>query len=195
MPITFLDTETTGLSLDDDIWEFAAIRREDDGTESVYHAFVEHSEKKCHHLPDPFFTDHRNRFPADCSNRVLTQRELTHMISSATREAHIVGAVPNFDTERMALVLRNDGLRLPEWHYHLIDVENLAVGFLAGRNVNAHPKPGLLPLPWDSNAISSAVGVDPERFARHTAMGDALWARAIYDVITSGLIRDDPPIA
>ena len=27
-PLVFMDTETTGLSLADDIWEFAAIRRE-----------------------------------------------------------------------------------------------------------------------------------------------------------------------
>ena len=38
-PLVFLDTETTGLALDDDIWEFAAIRREPDGTEARLHLF------------------------------------------------------------------------------------------------------------------------------------------------------------
>lgn len=38
----------------------------------------------------------------------------------------------------------------------------------------------LLP-PWDSNDLSRAVGVDPDLFKRHTAMGDALWAAAIYE--------------
>ena len=111
-PIVFLDTETTGLSLDDDVWEFAAIRREDDGRETA-HGFE------------------------------------------------------------------------PGWHYHLIDVENLAVGYLAGRGDN--PAPDAIgrhvSLPWDSNALSLAVGVDPDRFARHTAMGDVLWAKAIYDTV------------
>lgn len=31
-----------------------------------------------------------------------------------------------------------------------------------------------------------AVGVDPDDFDRHTALGDARWARAIYDAITGG---------
>ncbi|WP_127516381.1 hypothetical protein [Nocardia sp. FDAARGOS_372] len=43
-----------------------------------------------------------------------------------TRGAHIVGAVPNFDTECLAAMLRRHGL-CPAWHHHLIDVEALAV--------------------------------------------------------------------
>ena len=65
----------------------------------------------------------------------------------------------------------------PEAHHdHLIDVENLAVGYLAG--IGETPR---IPLPWDSDALSAAVGVDPEWFRRHEAMADAEWARAIYD--------------
>ena len=41
-------------------------------------------------------------------------------------------------------------------------------------------------LPWDSDEISRVVGVDPDDFDRHTALGDARWARAIYDAITGG---------
>ena len=39
----------------------------------------------------------------------------------------------------------------------------------------------LPPLPWNSDDLSRAVGVDPDRFRRHEAMADAGWARAIYD--------------
>lgn len=39
--LVFMDTETTGLSLDDDIWEFAAIRREEDGAEETTHLFLQ----------------------------------------------------------------------------------------------------------------------------------------------------------
>ncbi len=35
--------------------------------------------------------------------------------------------------------------------------------------------------PWDSNKLSLAVGVDPDDFDRHTALGDARWAKAIYE--------------
>lgn len=42
-------------------------------------------------------------------------------------------------------------------------------------------------LPWDSDNLSRMVGVDPDRFDRHTAMGDALWTQAIYDRIVYDL--------
>jgi hypothetical protein len=78
--------------------------------------------------------------------------------------------------------MRANGI-CPSWHYHLIDVENLAVGYLAGvgvatRQVGA-PKP-----PWDSEELSRLVGVEPpSEEERHTALGDARWAMRLYDVV------------
>jgi hypothetical protein len=98
----------------------------------------------------------------------------------------VVGAVPNFDTERLALLLRAHGLE-PNWHYHLIDVENLAVGYLHGKKRNGSWS-GVAPaqaLPWNSDGLSRACGIEPPGDGqRHTAMGDAQWARALYDRIT-----------
>jgi hypothetical protein len=37
--------------------------------------------------------------------------------------------------------------------------------------------------PWDSDELSLAVGVDPEQFDRHTALGDAKWAKALYEAV------------
>jgi hypothetical protein len=183
--IVFLDTETTGLSLDDDIWEFAAIRREEDGTEAVWHLFIEHSVTKCNRLPEPFRADHANRYdPALAWRR---EEAAEHVAVLFTGRPHVVGAVPNFDTERLArLLLRLD--LVPGWHYHLIDVENLAVGYLAGRASMGDLDAGLaMPdLPWDSDVLSRACGVEPPTKDRHTAMGDARWAMALYDAIMGG---------
>jgi hypothetical protein len=67
--------------------------------------------------------------------------------------------------------------RIPDpWHYHLIDVENLVAGYLAARGE-------LIPPPWKSDQLSAAVGVDPNDFGRHTAMGDVLWTRAQWDAV------------
>jgi DNA polymerase III epsilon subunit-like protein len=33
-------------------------------------------------------------------------------------------------------------------------------------------------LPWNSNQLSRRLGVDPDNFARHTAMGDVQWCLA-----------------
>ena len=179
--LVFMDTETTGLSPTDDIWEFAGIRREDDGTQTELHLFIKHDVQKCLLLPESFRTDHAIRWEH--------QKAVTPLAAALRIEefmggkAHIVGAVPNFDTERIALLLRRFNIK-PDWHYHLIDVENLAVGYLHG----AYNATGLtIPLspPWDSDDLSRAVGIDPPTNARHTAMGDALWAMAIYDRVTA----------
>nr|WP_161387588.1 exonuclease domain-containing protein [Enterococcus hirae] len=174
-----MDTETTGLSLDDDIWEFAAIRREVDGSESETHLFIQHDLDKCASLPEQFYADHKARFPSG-ENWADTQESAAQQIASLfTDRPHVVGAVPNFDTERIALLLRRHGIE-PGWHYHLIDVENLAIGYLAAQGVH-------LDLPWNSDALTAALGLPPvPEDERHTAMGDARWAMRIYDAVMGG---------
>jgi DNA polymerase III epsilon subunit-like protein len=173
--VVFLDTETTGLSPDDQIWEFAAIRRFDSGIESELHLFIAHDETRAQFLPTSFFKDYKARFPASSWEDYWASPIAAARIQDFTLDAHIVGAVPNFDTERLAKLLRTHKLE-PKWHYHLLDVENLVVGYLAGRGELKAP-------PWRSDDLSRAIGVDPAQFERHTAMGDAKWVRAQYDVV------------
>ena len=85
-------------------------------------------------------------------------------------------------TERLTLLLERHDRTWPA-HYHLIDVENLAVGYLAGDD---HL---VVAPPWDSDMVSRLVDVEPTTTERHTAMGDARWARAIYDRVMG--IEDD----
>lgn len=114
---------------------------------------------------------------------------------------HVVGAVPNFDTERLSLFMRKHlrGSFRDPWHYHLIDVENLAVGYLAAKRARLaglglaadfDPEP-----PWNSDELTAALGLDPiPDDQRHTALGDARWARAIYDaVMTPGNHTQETP--
>ena len=177
-PLVFLDCETLGLGINDPIWEIAAIRRESDGTENRYHFHVSDAEGRRLTPPDGF----PDRFRADFDARYgqvpplppCTLRPLLRNLFSD--RPHIVGAVPGFDTTRIEHQLGVSG-----WHHHLIDVEALAVGWLRGRG---RPMPDL---PWDSDNLSRMVGVDPDRFDRHTAMGDALWTQAIYDRIVYDL--------
>ncbi|GAB6937092.1 hypothetical protein ACQP60_18875 [Isoptericola variabilis] len=216
-PLVFLDTETTGLALDDDIWEFAAIRRNPRGDDYELHMFIQHDTNKCARLPESFLTDHLRRFPAH--DRAWTRRTAAAAIHAFLEPhpvhgpVHVVGAVPNFDTERLARLLDEHDLT-PPWHYHLINVENLAIGALAaaparivlGVDVGLDETAGatiksnaghLMSLPaggpelvradfgppWDSDEISRALGIEPPTDERHTAMGDARWARAIYDCV------------
>ena len=181
-PIVFLDTETTGLALDDDIWEIAAIRRDPDGTETVLHLFLFHDPTKCQALPGRFLADHTARFDADTA--VLPAEAATALHDLFTHPhsdipPHVVGAMPNFDTERLARLLTWLGLSVP-WSYHLIDVEALALGYLAARG---H---AILP-PWHSDDLTEALGLPITEEDRHTAMGDARWAQRIYDAVMGGV--------
>ncbi len=108
---------------------------------------------------------------ADVANR------LTKLLDSA----HVVGAVPNFDENMLRPWLARNG-QCWTAHYHLIDVEALAVGYLARRLDGPRP-------PWDSDVLSAALGVTAPVEERHTALGDARWARAIYDQIMDGTPR------
>jgi len=188
-PLIFLDTETTGLSLDDDIWEFAAIRREPDGTEATMHLFIVHDWEKCQFLPDRFRNEHERRFALHARDAISPGSaafEISEFMEpTGDQKVHVVGAVPNFDTERIALLLRQFGYE-PRWHYHLIDVETLAIGWLARRNGLMRPAEVPRP-PWKSDDLSRAVGVEPPgEGERHTAMADARWAMRLYDRIVGG---------
>jgi hypothetical protein len=98
---------------------------------------------------------------------------------------HLAGAVVSFDEERLRRLLHERNA-CPGWHYHIIDVEALAVGFVMGRGLPTHDDgESGIPLPWKSEVLSQWLGVDPGQFDKHTGLGDARWARALYRQVTS----------
>jgi hypothetical protein len=188
-PIVFLDTEATGLRLDDHAWDVAAIRREPDGTETEWQIFVQHDAEKAAHLPEPFISDYRTRYDGTGALAAASVAEFREWFADPVfaGRPHVVGAVPDFDITHMRKLLGTNRVDDP-WHYHLIDVETLAVGYRIG--LTAECDRDVPDLPWDSEALSWAVGVNPDQFARHTAMGDVLWTRAIYDVVMGKPVDD-----
>jgi len=173
-PLVFLDTETTGLDPEDHIWEIAAVRVDPDGMHTEFHAFVIHDYARAQHLPDQFRADHAARY---FTNTAITAREMCAALRALfdppedyRARAHVVGAVPSFDTERIARLMLQYGMEVP-WHHHLIDAEVLAAGMM-----RCSP-------PWDSEDLSRLVGVDPDLFVRHSALGDVRWAMALYDAV------------
>lgn len=186
--ILIMDTETTGLDpFDDEIWELAAIRRGVGGAETYAQFFVEHDTTRAAALPEPFLSDYRKRYDPEIA---ISRFELVAQVGNlAHGKAHIIGAVPNFDTERLSLMRRRLGTKGPDpWHHHVRCVETLALGWLEGRaSLGDRAAKDALDLNLDdSNILSRAVGVEPDRFQRHTAMGDCLWARAIHDAVRGG---------
>ena len=178
--IVFLDTETTGLGLQDHIWEFAAIRRSADGSEQVTHIHIDHDQTKVHGLPEKFQTDIKTRFGV--GHHIYSPAGAASIIHAALYgKPHLVGANIAFDAGMVERLLDAHGLEKP-WHYHLLDVETLSVGLLAGMGHSVER-------PWRSDDLASRIGVDlmdedgDPRFERHTALGDARWVEAWWDVI------------
>lgn len=193
-PVCFVDTETTGLDPDrHQIWEVGLITP--DGAEHLWQFPVDEM------AADPFalnighywerrWSDDNDVDPIDAIYEAHTRKSRRrnfpgqgraikpgpawcHHFRELTAGCHLAGAVVSFDEERLRRLLHSHGV-LHRWHYHLVDVEGLAAGKLA------------VPPPWDSEELSRGVGVEPGKFDRHTALGDARWARAIYDAVMGG---------
>lgn len=181
--LAFVDTETTGLDPDlHEIWEVGLILRDSAFGESEYHWRLPVDLGRA----DPMALKISGYFERADSLRLTNPEDFARQFEERTRGAHLVGAVISFDEERLRRLLRRHGC-CPMWHYHLIDVEALAVGYLYGSlgevdGDRQFPRPSL---PWRSDDLSRECGVEPPGDdQRHTALGDARWARDLYDSVT-----------
>jgi hypothetical protein len=107
------------------------------------------------------------------SDEILcSEAQAARIVAQWTARATIFGVVPHFDTECLAAMLHRHG-HTPWWRYWLVDVSVVAHGYLLGR--------GMTPA-RTSEALSARCGVEPPSGDhRHTALGDAAWARRWLD--------------
>lgn len=218
--LAFVDCETTGLEPDrHEIYEVGLILRDHDQADrdQEYRWWLEVDLAKAdpNALKVGRYFDRQPMLHLTCAwepdrdtgliglkKRAVGHLEVADSVMRYTAGAHLVGAVPSFDAAFLSRLLRANGC-CPAWHYHLVDVEALAAGHLAGQRwlaekmgVSAEDRSDgavwartatkaaeIAPPPWDSTDLSRAVGVEPQDFERHTALGDARWARAIYDKV------------
>lgn len=197
-PIVFLDIETDGLRPNRHLWDLAMIRRETDGTETTHQVFVPISLTDA----DPyalkvgrFYERHPlGRWLANPAGNggmprpgnggswpnYVTLYDAAHLVARVTHEATIVGCNPSFDTHTLERLLRSNGLQ-PTWDYHLCDVRERAIGWLlcsdallAASDLE-QSKTGQL-----ATACEVSLSSDEDR---HTALGDAKFARRWYDTL------------
>lgn len=192
MSVVFVDTETLGLDPDHHpIWEVALILPH--GEEATFHIRVTPREVSLAHPKALEIGRFEERYSEDGA---LPPRLVAETLHQLIRPGdHLAGAVVSFDEERLRRLLWRFDLA-PRWHYHLIDVEALAAGCLVGQftaiqECGANPQADgptvdevkLAYPPWKSDDLSRAIGVDPDDFDRHTALGDARWAKAMYEAV------------
>ena len=198
-PIVFVDTETTGLDPDrHEIWEVGLIvpgaiqvvhpDRPDTWETAEFHWFLPVTDLGG---ADPFALSigrFHERHPWGSAHAAMKRMVLGETVTDIgtfaaqfahlTHGKHLAGAVVSFDEERLRRLLRRNG-RIESWHYHLVDVEALAVGYLASATDGTE---ALAP-PWNSSDLTAALGLHVDESEKHTALGDARWAKAIYEAV------------
>jgi hypothetical protein len=110
-------------------------------------------------------------------------RQLAAEIADLTAGAELWGSNPAFDMRHLTVLLGEQGIT-PAWHYHPGDIPSMARGWCAARGVTPTSAKGDGRIRSDD--WSRAVGIDPDAFNRHSALGDARWVRAQYELMTGG---------
>jgi hypothetical protein len=195
--IVFADTETTRLGPDRRIWELGAIIRRPDTPDDEREWFVHaddldlaNADRKSldvggfyqrhphgRELAGAVAPGRGDHYLSGTSFHSSTPRERTVLgaFIALTHDAHIVGSNPAFDDEGLRLRVRAHAF--PHgWYYKSQCVQTFIRGYLAGRGQ-------AMPLDCPSDELFRAVGIEPNDYPRHTALGDARMARDTWDRI------------
>lgn len=160
--LLFLDTETTGLGLEHDIWEIAYAIGEGPISSLVVNHSLRNADPKALEM-----NGYRERGYVDFIDSEWDEQNLKKWFSGKT----IVGANPAFDAYRLA-----QRWGQAPWHYRLVDVEAMAVPIFG------LVKPlGLRGLVEKINASGFDVPLND-----HSAAGDVATVREVYKALMSG---------
>lgn len=218
--LAFLDIETTGLDPDMyDVFEVALIEANPVGDEDEwwFDEHVWHIEPRLA-VADPEAI-RMNRYYQRRAAGELHFRAAVNVAEQLARGLAgrtVIGANPDFDGRHLTRFLKKHG-QCPAWHYHLVDIENVALGWCRARihaigiamdenlpvgggwnaagNIEESDVAVLrraVAAPYKSALLSRAIGVDPGDFERHTALGDARWVKAMWEAM-HGLFKIAEP--
>jgi hypothetical protein len=197
--LAFVDCETTHLEAEQgEAWEIAVILREDGkgDTEHLWQirpnvANADPEALRIGGYPRRFVVpEHAEAAFIDPDNTVrpAAREWAIGEIWTALNGAVLIGSNPGFDDRFLRKLLG-----AAPWHYRPVDIATLAAGRKLGmaeliRRMGGKPFPSdEVPFPFSSRNLSRWTGVEPPGDGvAHTALGDARWARDVFDAVTGG---------
>lgn len=198
-PQLIVDTETTGLDpARHEVWEIAVIDRED-GTEHLWRMkpdlvkadpaalrvgrYYDRARDMCGGCmrPDRAYDliGWTGKDPYEWSSPAAVAEVAASLLDGAT----LIAANPAFDAGFLAVFLNRHG-QAATWHYRLRDIGSMAWAWLQAHHLPHHLDTPSMDAGTDDFAC--ALGVEPEKFERHTALGDCRLVKAMLDVIEDG---------
>lgn len=183
MSVLFIDSETTGLDPREHVpWEVAII--EPDGTEHVWFWRPSNVRMAIADRTALEIGGFHDRAPTEYDWAVESQA--AEDIFALTEGNILVGSKPSFDMEILTPWLHAWGHE-PAWHHRPVCVATMAYGWLLREPLTAGERAEVLSLPWKSDDLSRACGVEPPTGdERHSALGDARWVARLYRHLTGG---------
>ena len=211
--VVFLDTETTGLHERRMPWEIGLITRtpgtDPDGglTDVEHHWFVHPADLRWYerdrvaldigrfwdrHPHAAYLSDGGDPLTApDRPDVVRLHEALALLAQHVADRQRVAGSHPAFDMQVLGREMAAVGIT-PGWHYHPDDVPSLIRGWLRGKG-----RP--LPDQCRSDDLCRAIGLEPDWYDRHTALGDCRLFRDAYDLVEGAgppsTVADDDPEA
>ena len=200
--IAIVDTETTRLDDDGEVWEIGVIVREP-GQPDVRHRYLIYPQRM--HIADPkslaigrfhertdHITTHLRDAVANLADPGVTEAWSDPAVLATLLEEMFDGAVLTasnapFDRRKLELFLVRFGCELRA-HYRPVDPSAVAWGYLhglaaAGRATARQRELLARGLPWSSTDVAAALGIDRRNV--HEALPDAEFVRDVLDVVTA----------
>jgi DNA polymerase III epsilon subunit-like protein len=109
--------------------------------------------------------------------------DLAPHVAALLDGATLIAANPTFDAGFLTAFLAAYGCE-PKWHYRLRDIGSMAWAWLQAYHLPHH-----LPVPAmdaSTDDFARALGLNPEDFERHTALGDCRLVDAMLRVMEAG---------
>jgi hypothetical protein len=109
--------------------------------------------------------------------------DLAPHVGALLDEATLIAANPAFDAGFLAAFLAAYDCE-PKWHYRLRDIGSMAWAWLQAHHLPHHLATPAMDASTDE--FARAMGVDPDEFDRHTALGDCRLVDAMLRVMEGG---------